>query len=287
MRPRARALFALIPLIGLALMLLGGQSGRVTTMPIQYEIAAGYLAGYDTVHKFGFHTDIDNTEETVHEAANFPALTQGPPRIILDTTGFTLFISSDNGADTEDIRVMGLDASWDAVTVDVTLAGLTYTQVGTSSNWLRVNRAFNIGTNDLQGVIYLHDDAVDGGADGIPDIPATQIRAVINAGENQTLQGAYTIPDGFMGLLTEWCSSALSTSGTTNPITTRLRLTQQGGVSRIQERFGVGNPDSFCHTNDPPEAYSARDALEITAISTGAASNVDTSATFHLVLIPE
>lgn len=283
MKPSPSRLALGLSLVFLALTLTAGQTGRVTTMPIQYEAAAGYLVGFGTMHKFGFHDDVDNAEETVYEGPVF----SGPNRIILDTTGFTLYISSDNGADTEDIRVEGLDASWDAVSVDVTLAGLTFTQVGTASNWMRVNRAYNIGTNDLAGVVYLHIDGTDGNADGIPDTPATDIRTVINAGENQTLQAVYTIPDGFVGLLTEWCASALSTSGTTNPITARLRLTRQGAVSRIQERFGVGNPDSFCHRNDPPEAYNARDALEITAVSTGAASNVDASATFHLLLIPD
>jgi hypothetical protein len=150
---------------------------------------------------------------------------------------------------------------------------------------MRVNRAYNTGSTDLAGVVYLHTDDVDAAvADGIPDIPSTQVRTIINAAENQTLQAAYTIPDGRAGFLKQWCVSALTTSGTTNALTARLRLTRQGGVGRVQSRMAISNPGTFCHEMDPPSSYQERDALEVTVVSTGAASNVDAAAMFDLML---
>lgn len=241
--------------------------------------------GYGRVYKFGFHTDIDNTEESVWEGASFPSLTDGPPRCPQDTSAFTLNISSDNAGDTGVIRVEGVDAGWDAVSVDVTLAGVTFTQVGTATNWLRINRAFNMGTTDLAGVVYLHTDDVDTGGDGEPDLPATQTKAVINGGENQTLQACYTVPDNWEAYLSSISLSAL-TGGAGDPVDFRLRHSSFGGIARVQTLHGLGSGSTLTETFDPPLPYPARSFLEITATSSGAASNGNVSGTFNLALFP-
>ena len=250
-----------------------------------HEFANG-AGGKSRVYKFGFHTDIDDDEESVWEGATVPALDGGPDRCPQDTSAFTLNISSDAAGDTEDIVVEGLDANWDAVSETVTLAGLTYTQVGTASNWMRVNRAYNVGTADLVGVVYLHDDAVDVAvADGIPDIPATQTKAVINAAENQTLQSCYTVPDGWTANVTAISLAAL-VGGAGNAVDFRLRLTKPTGVGRVQLLSSLGNSDSYVETFNPPLPYVARDMLELTAITAAANSNANVSGTFNLALFP-
>jgi hypothetical protein len=235
------------------------------------------------MNKFGNNADIDNVESSVWQGPDFA----GPERCPADTTAFTLYISSDAAGDTEIISVSGLDGSWDAQTVEVTLAGLAFTKVGATSGWMRINRAYNMGTTALVGTVYLHIDSVDAAvADGIPDTPGTDIKTIVNVGEDQTLQACYTIPDGFDGYLTNFCASALA-GGAGNPVTFRLRhYGNQGPVNRTQTKWTLANGSRQCQVFDPPVKHEARHMLEITGISTGAASNAATSGTFDLFLRP-
>jgi hypothetical protein len=255
-------------------------TSRMQQFDGEYRLASTSF-GASAIHRIGINSDVDASEETISEGHDM----SGPARVILDTSAFTLYISSDNAGDTEPIVVEGLDANWDAQSVTVTLAGLTFTQVGTATNWMRVNRAYNSGTTSLVGTVYLHIDDVDAAtADGIPDTTATDIRAVINAGENQTLQAVHTIPDNFVGFLKSWCVSVLSTGGGTGNILARLRLTPASGVGRVEEMLSPQNPGTECRTFSPPARYVARDALEATAISDGA-TNDDVASSFDLALI--
>lgn len=253
------------------------------SLPVTWATATGDLTYGALVQKFGFNDAVADTEESIWEGNDHSS---GPVRCPLDTSAFTLYISSDNGADTEDMTVQGLDANWDSISVDVTLAGITFTQVGDDTNWMRVNRAFNAGTSDLVGVVYLHKDATDGNADGIPDTPSTDIITIVNAGENQTLQSCFTVPDGVTALMTDWCYSLLGGSGATQDYIIRLRVTPESGVSQSRQKFSNTEPDSLCRILNPPIVFSARDLIEVTAIRTTGNAAGDVSGHYGLVLWP-
>lgn len=249
--------------------------------------------GHKTLLKFGFNDDVDGTEEMVSEAVDATGLEAGPDRCILDTEAITfLNISSSdaNGAGLE-ITVEGVDANWDEVSVTVDLgsaavtSGTQYTLVGPGISWLRVNRAFVSDSTATQGVVYIHDDVIDTGTNGIPDIPSTQVRVIITAAEQQTLHACYSIPDDYGGGLniTEVCSSVNATGGNAAG-TFRLRSTSATGVSRTQLRFGVGSGLTSCQRFDPPKMYAARTALELTAVGS-AGNGLDASGTISGYLL--
>ena len=264
-----RAMILALPLLML------GSAATAQTMGDMGATPLGYIL------KFGANDDIDNVETSVWEGND----AAGPERCPIDTTAFTLNISSDNAGDTEPIVVQGLDANWDPVQVTVTLAGLTYTQVGTASNWMRINRAYNAGSTSLAGTVYLHIDAVDGGADGVPDTPSTDIKTVVMATENQTLQSCYTIPDGYVAYVESFCASNLGGGGA-DPITARIRSIASDGVYRTRTKFYLAAGSDRCESMGEAVRIPARTMIEMTGVSSGAGSNQNATANFLIHLLP-
>jgi hypothetical protein len=250
--------------------------------------------GDSTLLKFGYNTSVDDAEESVSEVNDATGDNAGPPRCILDTIVIgVLSISSDDANDAGlEITIEGVDSNWDALTIvqDLGVAasssGTVYTAVGAPAQWRRVNRAYVSDSTATQGVVYVHNDISDSGNNGIPDIPSTQTRAVINPTEQQTLHACYTIPDDFtQGLhITQWCVSNL-TGGAGNPADLRLRSLTEAGVSRTQSLFSVGSGVTFCETYDPPRYYAPRTALEITAITASGVSDANVSGTINGYLL--
>ena len=276
----------LLLLLALALLGARGITGS-TELPFGLGISMRMFSGFSHVHKFGFSTDIDNVEKTVYQGQDFG----GGVRVFtnMGSTPFTLMVSSDNASDAElDLRVQGIDADYDEVDVEVTLGpgGIEFVQVGKTLDWRRVNRAFLYHMTPLTGTVYFHKDTTDGDADGVPDTPLTDIITVIDGSENQTLQSAYSVPDGYAGYLHQWCVSNLGTGGD-NPTSFRLRATDFGLGDRVQSLHSVADDDHFCEFIDPPLWFAARADIELTAISTGAAANQDVSGTFTMILAPE
>jgi hypothetical protein len=290
------------------LMLLGANTARVQSdliLPFTFGAAAGYLNvsdgrahafdGTNTVNKFGNNLDVDAAEESIWDADDLNSNAAGPARCWtnLSSTAKALYISSDDendASDNDDVQfaVEGLDSSWDpktetGVQLGVASAGGTvFAQIGTTT-WLRVNRAYVTSTNAPTGNIYIHDDATDADADGIPDEIATDTVAVITAGESQTLQACYTVADGFKALMTGYCIGNVSGSGAVN---FRLRKSVSNAASRTQEYQSLAANTSMCVTKNPPIVFDERTDIELTAIGSGA-TNKDVSGTFDLVLMPE
>jgi hypothetical protein len=232
-----------------------------------------------TNNKFGFDADTDTTEESVWDSNDLG----GPVRCPSDDTAFGLYISSDSDSDVGlELTVEGLDANWDQQTVVANLGadagtGTVSELIGT---FMRVNRAFNSSGTAYTGNIYMHIDSDGTGTDGIPDTPLTDIKAVVTAGEDQTLQACYTVPDGFEMWVNSFCFSNL---GNVGAVTFRMRLTQEGGIPRNQENIIVGVNSSICNQYQAPQRYQARDLLEVTG--EGSANNNATAGSFNFYLV--
>jgi hypothetical protein len=139
------------------------------------------------------------------------------------------------------------------------------------------------GTTALAGDVYLSIDA-DAGADGIPDTLPDDIKAVISNGEEQTLQTCYTVPDGFVAYVTNWCSAATA-SAAGNTIDFRLRKWSSAATTgRVQMLWALTAGTSLCHEFMPPARYPARTMIEVTADADGAAGTTPAFATFDIVL---
>lgn len=151
-------------------------------------ISAGDLAGYAGVHKYGavFGT-ASSGWSTVWTAADTSLSALYPWNIAANT----ITVTSNNGSDTGDITIQGLDSDYNFVEETLTLTGTT--PVAGSTTFLRVNRAFmnddtNVGKIQVMNGVYV----------------VTEIAA----GYGQTLQCFYTIPAGKTGYMLNIHTSA-------------------------------------------------------------------------------
>ena len=286
----------------IALVLLGAHSARVSTdgilLPFNYAAAAGYLNvddgrehpfdGTVTVNKFGRNADSDTSEDSIWDGSDLG----GPIRCfdVIGTTAAALYISSDHEDDaTLEVTVEYLDANWDTQTLDVALGAVAngtateFVQIG-SGTIMRVNRAYATSTA-LTGNVYIHIDSVDAAAkDGIPDTVLTDYVAGIVAGENQTLQACYTVPNDFSALLTQYCTTNINTAA--NAVATfRLRRSAEGAASRVAEIIEMSESVYQCTPHDPPVMFAEKTDIELTAVMSQ--NNASATGTFDLVLIPE
>lgn len=140
------------------------------------------------VDKFGANPDIDTA------AAEY-IWQQGGTETFMSTAQ-TLYVSSTNGADDQDIYISGLDGNFDVQNATVTLNGTAQTAV--SGTWLRVHRAYNNeATNDpFAGSVYIAES--DTTTAGVPDT-ASKIHAKLLPTAQQTQKAIYTIPNGYTG----------------------------------------------------------------------------------------
>jgi UDP-N-acetylenolpyruvoylglucosamine reductase len=157
-------------------------------------IAAGGLAGYTGVHKYGavFGTAL-STFSTVWTAADTSATA-------LYNWGHgagTLSVVSTSGSDVTDVTIQGLDANYEFVEETFTLTGTT--PVTGSTSFTKVNRAF-MQTETNVGKIQA----------SIGGVVVTEIGADFG----QTLQCFYTIPAGKTGYMTNINASASKNQST-------------------------------------------------------------------------
>jgi len=158
-------------------------------------VATGAITGYSVVHKFGHAENIDTADNDVI-VWDGPTVSDNykltPAQLFSSTTADIDSISSDNAGDTVDITIQGLDGTYALVTQTATLNGQT--RVALDTPLMRVFRAYNDSGTALAGDVYIYvNGAVTG---GIPDTDA-DVKAIVQAGQEQTLMAIYTVPAGY------------------------------------------------------------------------------------------
>lgn len=146
------------------------------------------------------------------------------------STGTTLFISSDDAGDTtEVIRVTGLDANWDQITVDVTLNGLTPAQIGDVLNWTTVFSMHQVSAAPAAtGDIYA---AVAGAAYtlGVPDL-VSDVQGFIDMGAVLAPQASadlwLVVPRGCTGLIMSYSTEIEAALGVARSAETHLEVAE-------------------------------------------------------------
>jgi hypothetical protein len=243
-----------------------------------------------TVSKFGANLDVDAAEESIWDMNDLPTSGAGPARCFANMAAAAdLYVSSDDTADaTDEITIEVLDANYVSSTIVMDLGaisgtGTAFTQIGTAT-LLRVNRAYASDVS-FTGNIYIHKDSdADGGTDGIPDTPATDIVAGITAGEDQTLQSCYTVPAGYHAFVTTTCVVNTSEAAAGTAVTFRQRKTVFGATSsRTQLLLTLGDETSECVSIDPPVRLESKTDFEYTGGGVGVL-NQGTAATFGMYL---
>lgn len=225
-------------------------------------IAKGDVTGTTFIHKFGNAPDFDTGDlfVTVWDGAN-----DGVANAMIYTYSATAnidSISSSINGDTVDIEIQGLDTNFAPSTQTVTLTGQTTATLNPSL--IRVFRMNNMGATDLTGTVYCY---INGATvvSGVPTI-ATEIRAIITIGNNQTLMAIYTIPDGKTGYMRDWYAS---TAGAKKTSAHELHLSARpfGGVfqtKHISSVIAVGT-SYIQHHYKEPEVFAAKTDIEIHA----------------------
>lgn len=151
--------------------------------PFYLSVAKGDVPGYSSIHKFGANFDIDPSSdpESVWTGGGLY------PWDSLDSAE-TLYIKSDDSADTSTIEIQGLDSNWSAITETVSMTGTT--AVTTTNTFRRVYRmAYNHGDPNV-GTITAHVTSATG-----------TVVAHIEGGYGQTLMCIYTVPAGYTGYM--------------------------------------------------------------------------------------
>ena len=264
--------------------------GTASTMPLTpeglqlnadlfFEIAKGNVTGHTTIEKFGEVSSVSTSSDPadVWDGGDV----SGAELYTFSTTADIDSLSSSDDTDSQDILIQGLDTDWNEVNQTVTLNGQT--PVSLSTNLIRVFRMVNMGSTDIAGVVY---NFVSGGTvtAGVPQT-VTDIRAIINNGNNQTLMCIYSVPSGKTGYF--WGGyvsvSRGPSSSTFADFTWRARLF--GGVFAVKSRIATmsNGRSSWDYTYKVPLALPEKTDVLIRVEQVGA--TLGASGGFTVVLI--
>jgi hypothetical protein len=244
------------------------------TDDIYLEIARGNRTGLTAINKFGENPTITTATD---------------PEDIWDYGGLYTFsttadidqISSSNDGDTQVITVVGLDSSWEEVTQTKTLTGQTPATLDTAL--IRVYRAYNSGTSDFAGDIYI---TTNGAAltDGVPDTAST-VRAMIRDGNNQTLMCIYSVPAGCTAYFRSGYVAIAGTGGVQAQVAkVTWRARPFGGVFQVKSQLALGTTgnSTWNYTYGIPVALPAKTDILIRCDEVTATMGI--SGGFDLVL---
>jgi hypothetical protein len=237
------------------------------------DIAKGGVAGYSYVDKFGENPDID-TGTYPEDIWTFGGVYTFSATADIDS------ISSSDATDTQDIVVQGLDGNWELTSETVTLNGQT--RVALANNYLRVFRAYNDSASSLAGTAYIYVNGSITG--GVPDT-ATDVRAVVVNGANQTEMLIYTIPAGKTGCL-EHVDSHFSRSVSTGAASMTIRTREFGKAFRVKRRWAIMASGSSDYEHDYPYALTLPEKTDIVMrCEEVSANNTAISGGFVITLI--
>jgi len=247
------------------------------TEPFYLQVAEGQIAYHETIFKFGFNPDIDDSLETVWA--------QGGLYSYL-SSATTLYISSSSTADdaagtgARTATVSGLDANYDEVSVTVDLDGQNGVQLGDASNWIRVNRitvdtAGSGGEN--AGVIYVGDEASP--TSGVP----SNKYATVAIGDNQTLMALWTVPRNYEAYLLQ-IDITVATTQNNKYCTPSVVARPYGGVFQVKDKF-VKAESTHHQGYSIPLKFDEKTDIEIRAIGDSAGSDIAISGGLDIIYI--
>lgn len=222
---------------------------RIPRIEFYQKVCEGNIGGYTSIEKFGENAAITTTTDPAD------VWDAGGIYVFSDTADIAEIASSSN-SDTQEITIIGLGRDWNEITQVVTLTGQT--PVILSSYLVRAYRMYNSGEDDFVGSVYLCDTSVVW-ASGVPG-SASDIRAKISIGNNQTLMCIYTVPNGktgyFIGGYVSMASSGVQNQSAT--FTWRARVF--GSVFAVKSKITcAGNgSSSWDYTYSIPLALPAR-----------------------------
>ena len=238
------------------------------------EAASGSNTHMTGVNKFGRNPNVAiGVEEEIWDgsiAYVFPT----------DATDITHVRSAVDSATTQGavIEVEGLDVNWDAVTQTKALDGAdSSTEVELDTALRRVFRMKVLDGSVMDQDIWVGDD----------DFLVAAAKAIITAGNNQTLMAMYTVPNGKVAYLTSLyvhVNPGTNLDPTSMPV--RLYATDNANGFAPQLKHVVGQTASnWQHAFNPYQKFTEKTDIYMTAQPVGKAADV--SAGFGLIIVDE
>jgi hypothetical protein len=231
-----------------------------TSEPFELQVARGQVAYHSGEHKFGAVPSMSvSTTGSVWDIDD----TLYPWSSLTSAGTLTVDRASASDAD-KVITIVGLDASYNQITENVTLTSASGN--ATTQSFLRVYRAYmyngsatNVGNIDVK-------------------ISSTTI-ARITAGKGQTLMAIYTVPAGYTAYLTQGVMSVKSGADATGDFFVRY-----GGETafRIAHTFEVASAEYFYAFHVP---FKVPEKSDIDVRASVRSNNARVTAAFDFYLI--
>lgn len=239
-------------------------------------VSENFVSGYSPLDKFGYNPLITTASdpETIWEGSN---------NYTYSTTADIVSIASSDAGDDQDVKIYGLDENGEDVSQTVTLNGTT--RVALTTALYRVYRMENMGTTSFAGNVVCYT-----GTGAIPAIGASNSRAVIIDGNNQTLMALYTIPLGKVGFLYRGEVGILYTGtafSANEYAIADYRSRRLGEVFKIKKRISLSSGANclFQDHRSFPDVVPALTDIEIRI--TEVSADMGAWATFDLLLVDE
>lgn len=266
---------------GTAIQLTATDNGNLKVANVEdgLAIAKGEVAGSTFIHKFGDAPDFDPGDGfvSIWDGADDGDIAQ--MQYVYSTTDDIDSISSSDNGDTQQVEIQGLDINYELVIQTITLTGQARKALDT--NLIRVFRMKTVDTTDNAGHVYCYVNTAI--VAGVP-VDTTQVRAVIQPLENQTLMAIYTIPAGKTGYARDWYSSA---SGLRKTPLNQIKLYARpfGQVFQLKHKAAISLTGSsyIKHLYSEPEVFAEKTDIEMRANTDEVESGV--SAGFDIVLV--
>ena len=227
--------------------------GTASNIPI----AAGQVANYSHVNKFGFNPTVGSGFEIVSDQS---VAAQPYPTTAVTVSLISSATTNDAGLN---ITIQGLDANYAIQEETVTLnAGGSFT---TTNTYLRVFRGIVNSTN--QGNITIQYNTS----------PSTSVADIIPADAGQTLMAVYTVPAGKTAYLIKFQGNVEKDTGTIF----RLRSRPFGGQFSVKGQFGTFG-SSVTYDYPVPLVFTEKSDIEIQVQAQG---TTGAGALFDLILV--
>jgi hypothetical protein len=235
-------------------------SDKIDVLARTYEqlIVEDKVEDHHFISKFGHDSDATNADIEVWD---------GSIAYPYASSAETLYLSSTAAGDDQRYEVQGLDADWNMKTEEAVANGQN--SVALSGTWIRTFRVKNLGTTDNAGTIHISTDSDASDTGGAPQTPATQSRAQITAGRNQTLMAIWSVPDGHDAYLTNYYASVAAT--TSRSVEVSLWVRPYGGVFQVKKIFSINSGTTTQLHYDFPLKIPQRSDVRVTANASGAA----------------
>lgn len=226
-----------------------------------------------TLRKFGRNTNLSaSTEAQVWITGGIETLS---------TSNDITHIASSNAGDTQIVTIEGhtIDSNGDFtfVTQNITLQGQTKTALTTPI--ARATRAFNNGSTNFAGTIYIAKDVTFTNG-----VPASDISATINSSDNQTLKAATTISKNDYWIITD-VQFSVRRQQTAN-VDFKIQVREKGKVFRTFLTAAVSNTSgSYQAQLSTPLIIRPNSDVRVMATSSANTTQVDAIIDGYLAAI--